>query len=110
MPLSAFGTVLYSMQELDVAELLVTRGIRAVAVVDQLAILDTPMLGEIGPLLLEVLDLLVAGQLHRAVGIEPMPARKVFAVEDRAETSRRIGFRGLQGGELCEQDRNETEV
>ena len=51
MPLSALGDGLVVDQELDVAVLLVGRQVGAVAVVDQLAVLDAPvLLGVLGPL------------------------------------------------------------
>ena len=49
-------------------------------------------------------------QLRDAVRIKSMPASEVFAIEDGAKTLRRTGFRGVQYGELREQDRNEGEV
>ena len=48
MPLSALATVLYSISEFDVAVVLVGREVRAVAVVDQFAVLDAPVLLRVG--------------------------------------------------------------
>jgi hypothetical protein len=61
------------------------------------------MFREISPLLLEVRDFFLAGELRDVVWIESIPARKVFAVEDCAKTVRRIGFRGVQCGRWSQQ-------
>ncbi len=50
-------------EQLDVAELLVGRGVRSGAVVDQFTVLDGPVLRELRALLLEIRLLLLAGEL-----------------------------------------------
>ena len=67
------------------------------------------MFGEFFALLLEVRLSLFAGELDGAVGIEAMPARQVFAVEDGPETFRRSRFVGLCHGEWCKQKGKENE-
>ena len=98
------------MQQLDVAELLVGRRIGAMAVVDQFAVLDGPVLREVGPLLREVCFLLLARQLlDNAVRVQPVPSRQISAVKDRAKPTRRGRLRGTADGRHREPDDGDAE-
>src|SRR4051812_1348857 len=81
-------------QQLDIAKLLVGRCIGTVTVVDELAVLDRPILREIGPLLRKVCVFLLTRQPGNAVRVQAMPAGKVSAVENRPEALRRARFCG----------------
>ena len=85
-----FGDGLVFEAKLDVAEFRFRRGVRPGAVVDQLAVLDPPVLGEVGSLLLEVRLFLLSLELGGAVRVQPIPARQVLAVENRAKPGGRI--------------------
>ena len=104
MPLSAFGDGLVVDEQLDVAVVLVGREVGAVAVVDEFAVLDPPVLGEDvasrslarGPFVGREL-----GQPRGLDALAPVPAGQVLAVEDRDEASGRglrEGRRGEQAG------------
>src|SRR4051812_28435476 len=72
-------------QQFDVTELLVGRCVRPTAVVDQLAVLDGPVLRELGSLLRESRLPLFARQGRNAVRVQAVPAGEIPSIEDRAE-------------------------
>ena len=78
--------------QLDIAEFRFGRGVRSGAAVDQLAVLDSPMLGEVGPLLLEVRLFLLSVEPGAAVRVPSIPTRQVLAVENGSKASGRIRF------------------
>ena len=71
-------------------ELLVGRGVGAVTAVDQLAVLDAPMLRKLGPR--EFASLFSPLRFAALTRIEPVPARQVLPLKI-ARNPRRIGFR-----------------
>ncbi len=93
-------------EQLDVAELLVRRRVRAGAVIDQLAVLDAPVLRKFLALLFQARLAFFALELRDRVRIQAVPTREIIAVEDRAKAFRRRRFRGAK---LREQEGGENE-
>jgi len=88
-------------EKLDIAEFFVGRGVGASADIDEFAVLNVPMRGEFGALLLVVGLFLVANQFGRGVGVQAVPTGEIFTIEDGPET---FGRSGVGRGEASEEE------
>ena len=88
-------------QQLVVAERFVGGRVGAGAEVDELALLDAPVRGELGAHLGELGVAFFAGEFGGVVWVEAVPAGEILAVEEGAETG---GWFGLGGAERGERD------
>ena len=86
-------------EQFVVAERFVGGGVRAGAGVDELALLDAPVRGELGAHLGELGVAFFAREFGGVVGVEAVPAGEILAVEERAETRGWLGLGGAERGE-----------
>ena len=97
-------------QQLVVAERFVGGGVGAGAGVDELALLDAPVLGELGAHLGELGVAFFAREFGGVVWVEAVPAGEILAVEERAETGGWLGLGGAEDGERGDGDEGEEEA
>ena len=83
-------------QEFHVAERLIGVGVGAVAVIDQFALLDPPVLGKFVAHFLQCRFALLACELCDGVGVQSMPASEILAVEQRAKAFGRFNVGGVE--------------
>ena len=100
----ALGGHVVFQDELEVAVFLVRRGVGAGAWVEDLAVLDGPVLGELLAHLGESRVALLAGQLGHRMRVVAVPAGKVLSVEQRGEAfgNARGGAAGVLGASADE--------
>ena len=96
-------------EQFVVAERFVGGGVRAGAGVDELALFDAPVRGELGAHLGELGVAFFAREFGGVVGIETVPAGEILAVEERAETGGWFGLGGAEDGERGDSGEGEDE-
>ena len=97
-------------QQLVVAERFVGGRVGAGAEVDELALFDAPVLGELGAHLGELGVAFFAGEFGGVVWVEAVPAGEIVAVEERAETGGWFGLGGAERGERGDSGEGEEEA
>ena len=97
-------------QQLVVAERFVGGRVRAGAGVDELALFDAPVLGELGAHLGELGVAFFAREFGGVVRVKAVPAGEVLAVEERAETGGWFGLGGAERGERGDSGEGEEEA
>ena len=69
-------------KKLHITEILLSRGIRAMAIVDQLSVFDPPVIGKFSPHFPEGRILLFPFQLGHRMRVQAIPAGEIFAIEE----------------------------
>lgn len=88
-------------EKFDITEFFIGCGVGAGADIDEFAVLNGPMGGEFGALLLVVGCFFVANQFGRGVGVQAVPTGEIFAIEDGPEA---IGWSGVGQGDAGEKE------